>query len=42
VRANPAISHGVNVYTGEVTNMGVAEAHALAFAPLPTMIDGLD
>jgi alanine dehydrogenase len=42
VRANPALSHGVNVYAGEVANMGVAEAHAFAFAPLSTMIDGLD
>jgi alanine dehydrogenase len=42
VRASPALSHGVNVYAGEVTNMGVAEAHALTFAPLPTVIDGLD
>jgi len=40
-RANPALALGVNVYAGEVTNNGVAEAHALAFTPLPTVIDGL-
>ena len=42
VRANTALSHGVNVYAGEVTTVGVAEAHAFAFAPLSTVIDGLD
>jgi alanine dehydrogenase len=41
VRANPALALGVNVYAGEVTNPGVAEAHALALATLPTVIDGL-
>ena len=41
VRANPALAFGVNVYAGEVTNAGVAEAHAMAFAPLQTVIDGL-
>jgi alanine dehydrogenase len=41
LRANPALSHGVNVYAGEVTNNGVAEAHGIAFAPLATVIDGL-
>jgi alanine dehydrogenase len=41
LRANPALSHGVNVYAGEVTNNGVAEAHGIAFTPLATVIDGL-
>jgi alanine dehydrogenase len=41
VRANQALAHGVNVYAGDVTNNGVAEAHAIAFAPLSTVIDGL-
>jgi alanine dehydrogenase len=41
VRSNPPLSHGVNVYAGEVTNAGVAEAHAIGLAPLPTVIDGL-
>ena len=41
VRANPPLSQGVNVYAGEVTNNGVAEAHAMAFARLPSIIDGL-
>jgi alanine dehydrogenase len=40
-RAKPALALGVNVYAGEVTNNGVAEAHALAFTPPPTVIDGL-
>jgi alanine dehydrogenase len=41
LRANPALSHGVNVYAGEVTNNGVAEAHGIEFTPLATVIDGL-
>jgi alanine dehydrogenase len=41
VRENPPLSQGVNVYAGEVTNNGVAEAHAMAYAPLPSVIDGL-
>jgi alanine dehydrogenase len=41
VRANPALALGVNAYAGEVTNPGVAEAHGLGLAPLPTVIDGL-
>ena len=40
-RANAALALGVNVYAGEVTNAGVAEAHGFAFAPLSNVIDGL-
>jgi alanine dehydrogenase len=41
VRADPALAQGVNVYAGEVTNEGVADAHGLSFTPLPTILDGL-
>jgi alanine dehydrogenase len=41
VREDAALSLGVNVYAGVVTNEGVAEAHGLAFTPLPTILDGL-
>jgi alanine dehydrogenase len=41
VRADLALAQGVNVYAGEVTNEGVAEAHGLASTPLPTILDGL-
>ena len=40
-RPSRALSNGVNVYAGEVTNAGVAEAHGFAFAPLSNVIDGL-
>jgi len=41
VRTDPALGLGVNVYAGEVTNPGVAEAHALRFTPLSAVVDGL-
>ena len=41
VRADPAITHGVNVIAGEVTNRGVAEAHGLSSTPLSSVVDGL-
>jgi len=41
VRHDPALAHGVNVYAGQVTNQGVAEAHGLAFVPLGSLVDGL-
>ena len=41
VRADPVLALGVNVYAGEVTNPGVAEAHALRFTPLSAIVDGL-
>jgi alanine dehydrogenase len=41
VRTDPVLALGVNVYAGEVTNPGVAEAHALRFTPLPAIVDGL-
>jgi alanine dehydrogenase len=34
VRLDPALALGVNVYEGEVTNAGVAEAHDLPMTPL--------
>jgi alanine dehydrogenase len=41
VRTDPVLALGVNVYAGEVTNPGVAEAHALRFTPLSAIVDGL-
>jgi len=41
VRSDRALAHGVNVYAGQVTNQGVAEAHDLAFVPLSSLVDGL-
>jgi len=41
VRSDRALAHGVNVYAGQVTNQGVAEAHDLAFVPLGSLVDGL-
>ena len=35
VRGDPALARGVNTWDDRVTNEGVAEAHGLAFAPLP-------
>lgn len=39
-RRDPALASGINVYAGQVTNAGVAEAHGLAHVPLPSLIDG--
>jgi alanine dehydrogenase len=41
VRADAALALGVNVIAGEVTNPGVAEAHAMRFTPLSAIVDGL-
>ena len=41
VRTDPVLALGVNVYAGEVTNPGVAEAHALRFTPLSAIVDWL-
>jgi alanine dehydrogenase len=41
VRTDPVLALGVNVYAGEVTNPGVAEAHALRYTPLSAIVDGL-
>jgi alanine dehydrogenase len=41
IRHDPALALGVNVYAGEVTNRGVAEAHALPFTTLASLVDGL-
>jgi len=36
VRGDPSLARGVNTWDGRVTNEGVAEAHALAYAPMPS------
>jgi alanine dehydrogenase len=41
VRRDPALALGVNVYAGEVTNEGVAEAHSLSRTPLSTLVGGV-
>ena len=41
IRHDPALALGVNVYAGEVTNAGVAEAHGLTLTPLASLVDGL-
>lgn len=41
VRADPALALGVNAYAGEITNQGVAEAHAMECTLLSAIIDGL-
>jgi alanine dehydrogenase len=42
IRRDHALGLGVNVYGGQVTNQGVADAHALPFVPLSTLVDDLD
>ena len=41
VRRDPALALGVNVYLGEVTNPGVAEAHGLRSTALAEVLGGL-
>jgi alanine dehydrogenase len=41
VRRDPALALGVNVYAGEVTNAGVAEAHGFSNRQLSTLIHGV-
>jgi len=41
VHGDPALGRGVNVWDGRVTNEGVAEAHRLAYAPLPATTGGV-
>jgi len=41
IRHDPVLALGVNVYAGEVTNRGVAEAHGLPMTPLAALVDGL-
>jgi alanine dehydrogenase len=41
VRADAALALGVNVIAGEVTNPGVAEAHAMRFTRLSAIVDRL-
>ncbi len=40
VAADPALALGVNVWDGEITNAGVAEAHDLTAVPLAAMVAG--
>ena len=39
---DPALAGGVNVIRGQVTNLGVAEAHDMPLVELGTLITGLD
>ena len=41
IRHDPALALGVNVYGGQVTNAGVAEAHGMSLTPLDSLVDGL-
>jgi len=41
VREDHALALGVNVFRGHVTNLGVAEAHGIAFTELGSLVDGL-
>jgi alanine dehydrogenase len=41
IREDPALALGVNVFRGHVTNLGVAEAHGMAFTELGSLVDGL-
>jgi alanine dehydrogenase len=41
VYGDPALARGVNTWDGRVTNEGVAEAHRLAYAPLPSTTGGV-
>jgi alanine dehydrogenase len=41
IRRDRALAAGVNVYRGEITNAGVADAHGLALCELTTLVDGL-
>jgi alanine dehydrogenase len=40
VRADASLAAGVNVYAGEITNPGVAEAHHLPLTPLGELVEG--
>ena len=41
IREDPALALGVNAYRGHVTNLGVAEAHGMAYTELGSLVDGL-
>jgi alanine dehydrogenase len=41
IRNDAALALGVNVYGGQVTNAGVAEAHGIPTTPLASLVDGL-
>ena len=42
IRSDPALALGVNVYSGSVTNAGVAAAHGLDATPLESVVIGVD
>ncbi|MEX0650405.1 MAG: alanine dehydrogenase, partial [Actinomycetota bacterium] len=41
IRADPALALGVNVYSGLITNDGVAAAHGLVATALASVVDGV-
>ncbi len=41
IRHDPDLALGVNVYDGQITNEGVAEAHGMEPVPLSELVDGL-
>jgi alanine dehydrogenase len=41
IRHDPALALGVNVYGGQLTNEGVAQAHGLAATALSELVPGL-
>jgi alanine dehydrogenase len=41
IRHDPALALGVNVYEGQLTNDGVAQAHDLASTSLSVLVPGL-
>ena len=41
IRHDPDLALGVNVYDGQITNEGVAEAHGMEPVPLFELVDGL-
>jgi alanine dehydrogenase len=41
IRADTALALGVNMYAGQVTNRGVAQAHDLRLTPLGDLVEGV-
>ena len=41
IRHDPDLALAVNVYDGQITNEGVAEAHGMEPVPLSELVDGL-
>ena len=38
IRIDPELASGINVYAGQVTNAGVAEAHGIPLAPVEPLL----